>query len=178
MNMYTKNKVMNEKFNNILKMLENTTLSTTVSVELLNEIEVNYKIVLPYEFKIFYSTISNGQISPYKYNRYKIHSIEKILKILEDKNKFYGVDLLNQKFEYVKPWIWGEEGSYELHQEAHYGSIEIANMGDGETWNLIVNGNSYGVMWNFTEWGITPCKSNLNFLDWFEKWFNQEEGFF
>ena len=64
-----------------------------------------------------------------------------------------------------------EEEEDELSQIAHFGNIEITNMGCGETWNLIVNGNFYGTMWNKSEYGIVPCDPKLTFFDWFELWY-------
>lgn len=42
------------------------------------------------------------------------------------------------------------------HPEVECGNIEVANMGDGMTWCLIINSDlSYGTMWFFYRVGNT-----------------------
>lgn len=71
----------------------------------------------------------------------------------------------------------GDELSLIPHSEVECGNIEVADMGDGMTWCLIVNSNSsYGTMWFFTEWGIQKCKKDFDFLEWFELWSQRKDN--
>lgn len=58
------------------------------------------------------------------------------------------------------------------------GNIEIINIGDSQSWNIIVNGEEKGNMWYFTDVGIQPCKPSMIFLEWFEFWLDGKEDYF
>jgi hypothetical protein len=119
-------------------------------MEYLNSIEKEFNIIFPNEFKIFYSQISNGASA----NRRRLYSIGKIVSKLDKKK-------LNKNFNFKQSTIWGDEFSMKPHPEIEYGNIEVANMGDGITWHLIVNGDEHGKMWLFTEMGILKCHTNI-----------------
>lgn len=169
----------------IKKMLQlsGCELNLPISMAYLNELENRLNIILPNDFKLFYSTISNGKASPFNHGHFGLFTIEEMEKRLKEKTKFYKINIINKEFNFDKPWIWGDKDSYELHPTTDYGNLEIVDMGCGMSWNLIVKGNPYGTMWNFSEWGIQPCcpnkdNPNLNFLDWFEVWFKTKDNFF
>jgi hypothetical protein len=151
--------------NNINSILENNT-HPVVSMKYLNTIEKEFNIIFPNEFKIFYSQISNGASA----NKRRLYSIEKIVSKLDKKK-------LNMNFNFKQSIIWGDELSMQPHSEIEYGNIEVADMGDGITWHLIVNGDEYGKMWLFTEMGILNCCTNVNFLEWFELWIQKKDSF-
>ena len=167
-----------DKMNFINKLKSNAIISPTVSKEYLHEIEKNFLITFPEDFKFFYSEISNGIcINSNTTDEKKIHNIETILKKVEESERKFGVfkkNLITQTFLFDKPYIWGDEGSFDLHLEVEYGNIEVADVGDGETWNLILSGTSYDNIWNFSEWGISPCNPNLTFLKWAEMWLTNQ----
>ena len=151
----------------------------TVSREYLHEIEQTFAIKFPEDFKFFYSEISNGIcVNNNTINEKEIYNIETVLKKIKETEKKFGIfkkDLITQTFPFDKPYIWGDEGSFDLHLEVEYGNIEVANVGDGETWNLILSGSSCGNVWNFSEWGISPCNPNLTFLRWAEMWLTNQK---
>ncbi len=150
----------------ILNMLKKSNMYSPISLKQLNEIEERFNIILPEDFKMFYTTISNGNIDV---EGYELNDIDTILL----KSKF-----IDKKFKFSKEYIWGDENSLTPHEEIQFGNIEIVDMGDGASWHLIINGDSYDTMWLFSEFGIMPCTPHHNFIEWFEKWFNQEKGFF
>ena len=166
---------MENKINRIKSMIEANAVRELVSVEYLQKVENDLGIIFPEEFKLFYSQVSNGlTTSPYR----KLHSIETILNRIEQEKESSGMNLIQQKFTLENAYMWetpGEdeeaEDDDELYQLAYCGKIEIADMGCGETWHLIVNGNFYGTMWNCSEYGIAPCQPKLTFLDWVELWY-------
>ena len=154
-----------DNLNNIYLILKNSTTYPVVSTEYLNIIEKKFNIILPNEFKIFYSQFSNG----IRINRRRLHNIERIVSQL-DKDK------INKKFNFKQSLVWGDELSIQPHPEVEYGNIEVADMGDGMIWRLIVNGNEYGKMWLSTEMGIEKCHTDLNFLEWFELWSQKKDN--
>lgn len=173
----------------ILKIIKKSDLRPPVSIEYLNELEKNFSIQFPEEFKIFYSEISNGlNIS----NGRNLHSIETIVKKIEQAKELSGIDFIQQKFTLANAYMWEtpqyeeeyaedeyedeEDDEYnELSRNALFGNIEIIDMGCGETWKLIVNGNFYGTVWNESEYGIAPCNPKLTFFEWFELWYFRKD---
>ncbi len=150
-----------KKLNKIHSILEKGTAYPPVSIEYIKNIEKQLNITFPDDFKIFYTQISNGA---YVSRHHRLYSIEKILNKLEKKQ-------LDKKFNFNNSYVWGDELSMTLHPEVDFGNIEIADMGCGMTWCLIVNSNlSYGTMWLFSEVGILKSTNNSNFFEWFELW--------
>ncbi len=150
-----------KRFNKIHSILKKGTAYPPVSIEYIENIEKQLNITFPDDFKIFYTQISNGA---YVSRHHRLYSIEKILNKLEEKQ-------LNKKFSFNNSYVWGYELSMTLHPEVDFGNIEIADMGCGMTWCLIVNSNlSYGTMWFFSEVGILKSTNNSNFFEWFELW--------
>jgi len=143
----------------IYSILENGTAYPPVSMKYIENIEKEFNIVFPDEFKIFYTQISNGAYV----NRHKrLYNIEKIINKIEKKQ-------LIKDFKFNKTYFWGDELSMIPHPEVDFGNIEVSDIGCGMTWCLIVKSKlSYGTMWFFTEWGIE--KHNIDFLTWFELW--------
>lgn len=54
----------------------------------------------------------------------------------------------------------------------------MIDIGDSQTWNIIINGKEEGKMWFFTDVGIQPCAPSMNFLEWFEFWLDGNEDYF
>lgn len=150
-----------KRLNKIHSILEKGTTYHPVSLEYIENIEKNLNITFPDDFKTFYTQISNGA----DVNRHhELYSIDEIAAKAKEKQ-------LNEKFNFDNSFVWGEELSYILHPEVDFGNIEIADMGCGMTWCLIVNSNlSYGTMWLFSEVGIIKSTNNSNFFEWFELW--------
>ena len=48
--------------------------------------------------------------------------------------------------------------------------IELINIGDAQSCNIVVTGKQRGKMWFFTDVGIQPCAPEMSFLEWFEYW--------
>lgn len=154
-----------DNLNSIYSIVKNSITSPVVSIEYLNSIEKKFNIIFPNEFKVFYSQISNG----IRVNKRRLHSIERIISQL-DKDK------INKKFNFKQSVIWGDKLSMQPHPETEYGNIEVADMGDGMTWRLVINGDEYGKMWFSTEVGIENCRTNINFLEWFELWAQKKDA--
>lgn len=150
-----------KNLNKIHYILKKGITYNPVSIEYIENIEKQLNINFPDDFKIFYTQISNGV---YINRHYKLYNIEKILNKLEKKQ-------LDKKFNFNNSCVWGNELSIMPHPEVDFGNIEIADMGCGMTWCLIINSNlSYGTMWFFSEVGILKSTNNSNFFEWFELW--------
>lgn len=80
--------------NKIYSILENGATYPPVSIEYINNIEKNFNIIFPHEFKFFYTKISNGVYI----NKQRLYNIEKIINKIEKKH-------LNKKFEFQKTFF-------------------------------------------------------------------------
>lgn len=58
------------------------------------------------------------------------------------------------------------------------GNVSLIDIGDCQSWNIIVTGEERGRMWFFTDVGIQPCVPNRGFLSWFEYWLDGNENYF
>lgn len=142
-----------DKISAIKEKLYNNIYNPPIDASEISKIENKYEIVLPEEMKILYSTICNGA---------KLNDeifLKKFEEIEFDSN-------INQCFEYTKPFIWeDEEGDIDL-RNLLYGNIELADLGDNQTWNIIINGLEVGSMWFFTDVGIQPCCPRMSLFEW------------
>ena len=113
----------------------------------------------------FYTEISNGcpmidEFDLYKFEDWQYHSE----RIMED-------------FPFDTFYIWeGEEQDVDL-SVIENGNIELIDIGDAQTWNIIVKGNQQGKMWSFSDVGIQPAEPQMEFLEWFEYWLDGNDYF-
>jgi len=138
-------------------------LSEPVSKERLIEFEEIHGIKLPEELIFFYTEVTNGcnmidgcQLYPFEKWNFDCESIGK-------------------PFPFDCFCIWENEDSFDF-TKLKCGNIELIDLGCSQSWNIIVNGNQYGKMWNFTDVGISPAVPSLDFQQWFNKWLNGDEN--
>lgn len=85
-------------------------------------------------------------------------------------------------FGLAEEWIWEEdERDEEVLRESidtmvYRGNVELIDLGDGVSYNLIVSGNCRGEVWHFSEAGVQPCCERQDFPGWFELWLNNREN--
>lgn len=79
---------------------------------------------------------------------------------------------------FTEYWIWEDDYDEERVKHVVDGNLELIDIGDSQTWNIIVNGKEEGKMWFFTDVGIQPCTPSMNFLEWFEFWLDGNEDYF
>ena len=78
-------------------------------------------------------------------------------------------------------WIWEDDDrdeetiKAEMENEVYQGNIELINLGDNLSYNLIVTGKCQGEVWNFSDVGVQPCCERQDFLGWFELWLNCQD---
>ena len=60
--------------------------------------------------------------------------------------------------------------SDEFWEQVTQGTLELIDIGDGQTFNLVITGPCQGEVWHFSEMGVQPCCQRQDFLGWFERW--------
>ena len=60
--------------------------------------------------------------------------------------------------------------SDEFWEQVTQGTLELIDIGDGQTFNLVITGPCRGEIWHFSEMGVQPCCQRQDFLGWFERW--------
>lgn len=156
---------------------KNMVFNAPISIGQIHIFEQKYHIKLPKEMVIFYTEVGNGgQLDKYSY----LNSIEEF-EIVNNN--------IIKEFPYNEVFRWEEydddcddeddftDNDDEL-EKIYYGNITLLDIGDGQTWNIIINGKSKGEIWLFTDIGITPCNPRKNFLDWLECWLDGNEDYF
>lgn len=141
------------------------TLIDVVDINAIRDFEHKYNITLPEELVLFYTMISNGceMIDGFQ------------LRAFEDWK--YNHELLSKEFPFEKYYIWEDDDGLEINY-IEYGNIELIDIGDAQTWNVIINGKEQGNMWFFTDVGIQLAAPGRSFLEWFEYWLDGGEDYF
>ncbi len=86
---------------------------------------------------------------------------------------------LQRPFPFARDWIWeDEEEDEEKISQTLWGNIELIDVGDAQSWHVIVNGAQAGQMWLFTDVGIQPCAPPKTVLEWFEFWLDGKDDYF
>lgn len=137
-----------------------------VSIDYVRKFEENAKIELPEELVLFYTEICNGCKMIDGFNLLKMEEWE------------YNTQKLRNNFIFEKYWIWEDDYDEEKIKCVLDGNIEVINIGDAQSWNIIVSGKQRGKMWFFTDVGIQPCAPPMNFLEWFEFWLDGNDDYF
>ena len=60
--------------------------------------------------------------------------------------------------------------SDELWKQIQQGTLELIDIGCGQTFQLIITGPCRGEVWDLCEMGTQPCCQRQDFLGWFERW--------
>lgn len=164
-------KEIDEAIHRIIQKLneKKITMNEPVSIDRINSFESTYGIILPEEFRKFYTEVGNGCLSMIDNNP--------LLKLDQIKSDINEIKL---EFPFKKDYIWedDQEQNKEQMKQVWYGNMKLIDIGCGESWHLIVTGEEKGQMWQFCEVGIQPCSPKLSFLEWFEFWLDGKEDYF
>lgn len=136
------------------------------SINTIRNFETQTNITLPEELVLFYTEICNGCKMIDGFNLLKIEDWE------------YNLENLNKDFLFENYWIWEDDYDENKIKSISDGNIELIDIGDAQTWNIIVKGKQKGKMWFFTDVGIQPCAPSMNFLEWFEFWLDGNDDYF
>lgn len=143
----------------------NIKMGECVLEEEIVEFERSCKVQLPQAYRLFLKNVGNGCGDGFPLNR---------LQDIERKD-------LSRPFMLEDYWIWEDDEreadiiEKEMEEKVYQGEMELINMGDGMSYNLIVTGKCRGEVWNFTDVGVQPCCERQDFLGWFELWLDYQE---
>jgi hypothetical protein len=116
--------------------------------------EQKHQVILPDDFRWFYTHIGNGGAGPY-------YGLESLDKAASD------CDL-------SKPFIWTEKVDAEDVSEVgepYPGVLQIGHQGCTGYSYLVVNGPTYGIIWTGYEVDFWP--ENLTFAAWYRQWLDE-----
>lgn len=139
-----------------------------LSEETLAAFEECYKIQLPQAYRTFLKKIGNG--CERMIDGCCLNSLEKSL-----------CQNLSEPFMLDKFWIWEDDEreadiiKSDMENKVYRGNIELINLGDCISFNLIITGKCRGEVWHFTDVGVQPCNERQDFLGWFELWLDNQE---
>ena len=137
-----------------------------VSINEIKKFENKIGITLPEEIVLFYTQICNGC---------KMLDDFELLSMEEWK---YDIENVKKSFLFTKYWIWEDDYDEDRIKHISDGNVELIDIGDAQSWNIIVKGSEKGKMWFFTDVGIQPCVPSMNFFEWFEFWLDGNENYF
>lgn len=137
-----------------------------VSINEIASFENRNNFILPEELVLFYTEIGNGckMIDGFYLKRLEELKFDEI-KLKED-------------FIFTNYWIWEDNEATALLDKVGSGNIELIDIGDSQSWNIIITGEERGQMWFFTDVGIQPCAPKRSFLSWFEYWLGGNDDYF
>lgn len=147
---------------------KNIILGKCLSEEAVMTFEKNCKIQLPQSFRLFLMYIGNG--CPSMIDGCCLNRLEDVT--IQD---------LSHPFVPEEAWVWEDDDrpsstvSQEVETKVYQGEIELINIGDCISYNLIVTGKCRGEVWNFTDVGVQPCCERQDFLGWFELWLDYQD---
>jgi len=142
-------------------------LSAPVDIADIRRFEEAHHITLPKDLVDFYTRISNGCKMIDDFDLYPFEEWK------------FDPERIHLPFGFKEYWI--REGESELShdpKDIENGIIELIDIGDSQTWNIIVNGENYGDMWFYTDVGIQPACPAMSFIKWFEYWLDGGTDYF
>lgn len=149
------------KRNNIQK-------NTALSMKDIKCFEQSANIKLPKELVLFYTEVCNGCKMLDGFN------------LLRMDEWIFNADNLRRDFPFERYWIWEDECDHVNKglKDIENGNLLLIDIGDAQSWHIIVQGKERGKMWFFTDVGIQPCAPAMNFLEWFEFWLDGHDDYF
>lgn len=159
---------MKSSVNRIIQKMEyqNIQSNKVICIDEVRKFEEKTDITLPEELVLFYTEVCNGCKMLDGFDLLKMEDWE------------YNIENLKRDFLFENYWIWEDDYEEEKIKRVLDGNIELIDIGDSQTWNIIVKGKEKGKMWFFTDVGIQPCVPAMNFLEWFEFWLDGNDDYF
>lgn len=145
---------------------KNIQKNEVIRIEDIRSFERNNNIKLPEELVLFYTEVCNGCKMLDGFN---------LLRMDEWK---YNANSLKIDFPFEKYWVWEDNYDKEKLKDIENGNLALIDIGDAQSWHIIVKGKERSKMWFFTDVGIQPCAPSMNFLEWFEFWLDGHEDYF
>ena len=145
---------------------KNIVINPPLSLEDVEFFERQHNIILPNSYRNFLLKVADGGI---------IIDGFPLLQL----SKLVINDTIHKDFPLTDYWIWEEEYEDNSKRETmQYGNLEMIDIGDCQTWNLIISGLCAGEMWFFTDVGVQPACPRRDFLGWFEYWLDGGDDYF
>lgn len=138
---------------------------TPVDIEIIRDVEELFQIEFPHDLVEFYTKVSNGCRMIDGFPLYEFGDL------------MFNSKRIAQIFPFDKPYLWEDDDNADL-SVIENGNFELIDIGNGCTWNIIINGNQKGKMWFFTDVGIQPAAPAKTFLDWFLYWLDGNSDYF
>lgn len=146
--------------------IKNIQANPVININEVRKFEAKTNITLPEELVLFYTEVCNGCKMLDGFD------------LLEMKDWGYNIEHLKKEFLFENYWIWEDNYDEKKIECILDGNIKLIDIGDAQTWNIIIKGKEKGKMWFFTEVGIQPCAPSMNFLEWFEFWLDDNDNYF
>lgn len=137
-----------------------------VDIQKIRDFEKRYGVKLPLELVEFYTSISNGCEM---IDGFQLRAFESWV---------FREEKVSRPFPFDKYWIWEDDPDKSRLEDIENGVIELIDIGDCQTWNIVISGDQTGKMWFFTDVGIQPAAPSMTFLEWFSFWLDGNEDFF
>ena len=157
---------------NVIKRIRQKTidkeiiLNPVIPEEVIRQFEQQNEIIFPEEFVEFYTLVGNGGIM---IDEFPLKRFEKLR---------IDIEQVRQEFPFSEHWIWEVDPEGGNRDDVVKGNIELIDIGDAQTWNLIINGKERGKMWFFVDVGIQPCAPGRDFFSWYEYWLDGNDDYF
>ena len=146
----------------------NIEMGERLTEEAILSFESRCKVQLPQAYRIFLKQVGNG--CTHMVEGCRLNRLENIA--FQD---------LSRPFMLEEAWIWEDDDrdeetiKAEIDSEVYQGNIELINLGDNLSYNLIATGKCQGEVWNFSDVGVQPCCERQDFLGWFELWLDCQD---
>ncbi|BCM88409.1 hypothetical protein IAD21_00240 [Abditibacteriota bacterium] len=133
----------------------------------LAEFEQTHRVRLPEDYRLFLHEVGNGGPGPYRAGAGPYYGLEPLQDAVEECD-------LSQPFPLVKAQAYSPEGGIENEVEVsnerdeYFGLLKLSEQGCGMAWYLVVNGPTYGLVWDGL--GIAFEPTGLTFSQWYRRW--------
>ena len=136
-------------------------MNPVLSEEQVRAFEQKHQITLPEGYRRFLLEVGDGCYMFDDYPSYQLLPLE-----ADRPAENYAAP-----FPFTEYVIEGDEPlSDEFWEQVQRGTLELIDIGCGQTFQLIITGPCRGEVWSLCEMGTHPCCQRQDFLGWFERW--------
>ena len=140
---------------------QNKQLGPVLPEKEIRAFEQKHQITLPEGYRRFLLEVGDGGC---------MFDTFQFLPLMAERN----VENYAEPFRYKEYWVdWDELEDGEeppLGNPFVSGTLELIDIGCGQTFELVITGPCRGEVWHFCELGVQPCCQRQDFLGWFERW--------
>ena len=141
--------------------LQKIQMGPVLSEEQISAFEQKHQITLPESYRRFLLEVGDGCYMFDDSPSYQLLPLE------ADRE----IENYAAPFPFTEYELEGDEPlSDEFWQQVQQGTLELIDIGCGQTFQLIITGPCRGEVWSLCEMGTQPCCQRQDFLGWFERW--------